>query len=110
MLPCPPAPDYMRSLGVSDCEYQQLTPFQKKKFYDQNVDSLQYSNLLKNNSNGYYKIGEYNMLVNSPCYACGSTAIRKNPLGRSVLNIRTAADWNQNHAVSADVFSPYSSL
>ena len=31
MSACPPAPNYARTVGISDCEYLQLTPFEKTR-------------------------------------------------------------------------------
>ena len=58
--PCPPAPNYARRFGIADCQYSQLTPYQKQRMHQSHMESLQHSSTTRN-PNGYYKIGGYAM-------------------------------------------------
>ena len=102
--PCPPAPNYARRFGMSDCQYTQLTPFQKQRMRKLHMESLEQSPVPKN-PNGYYKIGGYNMQPNhlfgihqSPhCHCPTQGTARSNPLfglGRSVLSTSAAQKYN----------------
>ena len=121
--PYPPAPNYARRFGISDCQYLQLTPYQKQRMHKAHMESLQHSATTKN-PNGYYKIGGYDMTPNHifgisgmshscNCPSMGSTrlhgTVRANPhcavhgiarsnpvfgLGRSVLSVSKAQKYN----------------
>ena len=121
--PCPPAPNYARQFGVADCQYTQLTPYQKQRMHRAHMESLQHSETTRN-PNGYYKIGGYNMQPSHifgisgidhgcNCPTMGSMQLfgmprtnphcrvhgiaRSNPvfgLGRSVLSMSAAQKYN----------------
>ena len=122
--PCPPAPNYARRFGIADCQYAQLTPYQKQRMHKAHMESLQHSQTTRN-PDGYYKIGGYDMQPNHifglsgtshscNCPTMGSTRLygitrtnphctvhgiaRSNPvfgLGRSVLSTSAAQDYNR---------------
>ena len=99
--PCPPAPNYARQLGIANCQYLQLTPYQKQRMYKSYMESLQHSSVTRN-PDGYYKIGGYTMHHMRPNHIFGlsgihSSAPRTNPvfgLGRSVLSVSAAQRFN----------------
>ena len=57
-MPCPPAPNYVREQGISDCDYLQTTPFVRQRM-QQAFDATRRS--YDPNGNQTYSIGGYSM-------------------------------------------------
>lgn len=103
--PCPPAPSYIRAQGISDCDYLQLGPAFRRKMHDENLVQSEFTDLLSNNPNGYYKIGGLPMLYNNPAPRLYGTH-----LGRSVLSEPAAVRFNKGpSSLKPKLGSAYSS-
>ncbi len=127
-MPCPPAPNYVRRSGLSDCEYMQMGQNKKQAFHKAYIDSLTPSDIPESNrKNNYFHIGGLDMHTNQifgynncgcpsvvrPNPACSIHGIaRSNPvfgLGRSVLSVSDAASWNKRKGVKPSSTGTYSS-
>ena len=96
--PCPPAPNYVRARGVTDCQSLQMGPSHQQRLFNQhNAESGQFKNLLSNNPEGYYMVvGGLDMLKG---YAPTPPRVYGRSLGRSVLPMNTAQRWNRDTGI-----------
>jgi len=127
-MPCPPAPNYVRRSGLSDCEYMQMDQNKKQAFHKAYIDSLAPSDIPESNrKSNYFHIGGLDMHTNqifgynncgcpsavrpNPAYSIHGIA-RSNPvfgLGRSVLSVSDAASYNKEKGVKPSSTGTYSS-
>ena len=111
--PCPPAPNYARSAGIADCDYEQLTPFARSRLRNSSVgvESVRDTNGLSYTIGGFSmdhgqiaglmrarrnsNCGEYMDTRNNPNHT-GLLMARSNGrhMGRTVLPLEQAASWN----------------
>ena len=107
-MPCPPAPNYIRDKGVSDCQYLQLSPFQRERLAAKHAEtSRPFKNLLSNNPEGYY------MVVGGIPMSYEPTPPRvygRHALGRSVLPMDTAQSWNRSTGIQPTSSGIYSGV
>jgi len=104
MSNCPPAPSYIRTQGIADCDYLQMTPFQRQTLRNENLAQRPFSDLLRNHPypHAYYKIGGY------PMSSLGFYRKAPPSIGRSKLPMSTAKSWNLSHTPDiATLSSPY---